>query len=161
MLIPNIPMMKRKSEQAGREYVISKYSDVDKVGKILYKKPCAAAIFFADNGKPVRKNINGKIQRVIFKNHAAISGEVFRYKNLYDVYYYAHSNPRNDKRFDKKGKRQYYSIKDYLKKYKGARVYICVLKWQVKIYERKEKSFDFVVSFLSNYNDNYHTGYSP
>ncbi len=116
------------SKHISREYVISKYSDVDKVGKILYKKPCAAAIFFADNGKPVRKNINGKIQRVIFKNHAAISGEVFRYKNLYDVYYYAHSNPRNGKRFDKKGKRQYYSIKDYLKKYKGARVYICVLK---------------------------------
>ena len=96
-------------------YIIKSRHDVDKVAKLLYNKPCAAAVFFSDNGKAANKN------------HAAISGEVVKYKTQYDLYYYAHSYARNGKRYYGKI-RKYYSIKDYLNKYKGAKVYICMLK---------------------------------
>ncbi len=97
-------------------YILKTASDVDKIGKILYSKPtCAAAIFFSWKK-------DGKI------GHAAISGEVIKYKNIYDVYYYAHSENRNGKRYYGKT-RKYYSLKDFLKGSNGKkRIYVCILK---------------------------------
>lgn len=96
-------------------YVLKSIYDVDKVGKILYSKStCAAAIFFT---WPKRSN----------KGHAALSGQVVRYKNSYDVYYYAHTSNRNGKRYYG-NKRKYYSLKDFLKSNKGAKIHVCILK---------------------------------
>ncbi len=63
--------------------------------KNLYKKgACVAAVFFDYTG-------DGKI------DHAAISGEVIRggKKNTsYDMYYYAHTDSRNGKQYQKNKK---------------------------------------------------------
>lgn len=63
-------------------------------------------------------------------NHATISGQIVNYNNLYDIYFYALSNDRNAKRYNRKGKRQYTSIKDIYnqKDYKYMIVYVCFLK---------------------------------
>ncbi len=96
-------------------YVLKKKSDVDNIGRILYSKPtCAAAIFFS----------SAKSRTI---SHAAISGQVVRYKNMFDVYYYAHSVSRNGKRYYGK-KREYNSLKDFLNKNKGASILVCLLK---------------------------------
>ncbi len=90
-------------------YVLNNRSDVDNVGRILISKPiCAAVIFFTDAGK-------GN------KNHAAISGQVIRKKYSFDVFYYAHSVPRNGKKGNK------HSLKDYLRDHKGSRIHVCIL----------------------------------
>lgn len=88
---------------------------------MLYNKAyCSAAIFFDWNNSKNPKGIN----------HAAISGQIVNYNNLYDIYFYAHSNDRNAKRYNRKGKRQYTSIKDIYnqKDYKYMIVYVCFLK---------------------------------
>lgn len=90
-------------------YVLKNRSDVDNVGRILISKPiCAAVIFFTNSGK-------GN------KNHAAISGQVIRKKYSFDVFYYAHSVPRNGKKGNK------HSLKDYLRDHKGAMIHVCIL----------------------------------
>lgn len=102
-------------------YTIKKASDVNTVGKKLYNKAyCSAAIFFDWNNSKNPKGIN----------HATISGQIVNYNNLYDIYFYAHSNDRNGKRYNSKGKRQYTSIKDFYnqKDYKNMIVYVCILK---------------------------------
>lgn len=80
----------------------------------------SAAIFFNWNNSKNPKGIN----------HATISGQIVNYNNLYDKYFYAHSNDRNTKRYNRKGKRQYISIKDIYnqKDYKNMIVYVCFLK---------------------------------
>lgn len=80
----------------------------------------SAAIFFNWNNSKNPKGIN----------HATISGQIVNYNNLYDIYFYAHSNDRNAKRYNRKGKRQYTSIKDIYnqKDYKYMIVYVCFLK---------------------------------
>ena len=105
----------RSTKHTSYTYVLKSIYDVDKVGKILYSKStCAAAIFFT---WPKRSN----------KGHAALSGQVVRYKNSYDVYYYAHTSNRNGKRYYG-NKRKYYSLKDFLKSNKGAKIHVCILK---------------------------------
>lgn len=106
----------RSNDHVSYHYVIASKSDVDKVGKKLnsYKTYCVAAIFFK---WPNKTNIG----------HAAISGQVVNYKNLYDVYYYAHTAPRNGKRYYGHT-RKYNSLKDFLYNYNGARIYVCILK---------------------------------
>ncbi len=90
-------------------YVLKNRSDVDNVGRILISKPiCAAVIFFTDAGK-------GN------KNHAAISGQVIRKNYSFDVFYYAHSVPRNGKKGNK------HSLKDYLRDHKGSKIHVCIL----------------------------------
>lgn len=87
----------------------------------MYNKAyCSAAIFFYWNNSKNPKGIN----------HATISGKIVNYNNLYDIYFYAHSNDRNAKRYNRKEKRQYTSIKDIYnqKDYKYMIVYVCFLK---------------------------------
>lgn len=87
----------------------------------MYNKAyCSAAIFFDWNNSKNPKGIN----------HATISGKIVNYNNLYDIYFYAHSNDRNAKRYNRKEKRQYTSIKDIYnqKDYKYMIVYVCFLK---------------------------------
>ena len=61
----------------------------------MYNKSyCSAAIFFDWNNSKNPKGIN----------HATISGQIVNYNNLYDIYFYAHSNDRNAKRYNRKGK---------------------------------------------------------
>lgn len=87
----------------------------------MYNKAyCSAAIFFDWSNLKNPKGIN----------HATISGQIVNYNNLYDIYFYAHSNDRNAKRYNRKGKRQYTSIKDIYnqKDYKYMIVYVCFLK---------------------------------
>lgn len=90
-------------------YVLKNRSDVDNVGRILISKPiCAAVIFFTNSGK-------GN------KNHTAISGQVIRKNYSFDVFYYAHSVPRNGKKGNK------HSLKDYLRDHKGSMIHVCIL----------------------------------
>lgn len=99
-------------------YTIKNQNDVNWVGKKLYNKPCCAVIFFDWNNSKDPKGIN----------HAAINGDVFKYNKSYDIYFYAHSNDRNGKRY-LNGKRCT-SIKDIYndKKFKNMIVRVCVLR---------------------------------
>ncbi len=107
----------KSSRHISNKYTIKKSSDVDKCGKNLYKKgACVAAVFFDYTG-------DGKI------DHAAISGEVIRggKKNTsYDMYYYAHTDSRNGKQYQKNKKNA--SFKDFLKNNKKGIIYVCILK---------------------------------
>ena len=105
----------KDNNHISRQIIVRSKKNVDKVGKLLYKKSyCTAVIFFQNNRK---KNIN----------HSAISGQVIKGKNKYDVYYYAHSKKRNGKRFYGKV-RKYYSLKDYLRNYKNGTIYVGFIK---------------------------------
>lgn len=111
----------KKNDHVSATYTIRNRNDVDKVGKKLYNKAyCCAAIFFDWNNSKTHKGIN----------HATLSGQIVNYKNLYDIYYYAHSSNRNGKRYDSKGNRQYTSIKDAYnqKDLTNMIVYVCILK---------------------------------
>ena len=69
---------------------------------MLYNKAYCSLLLFSLTGI-ISKNPKGI-------NHATISGKIVNYNNLYDIYFYAHSNDRNAKRYnERKGKRQYTS----------------------------------------------------
>ena len=101
-------------------YTIRRKSDVDWVGKQIYKKPyCCAVLFFDWNNPKEPKGIN----------HAALSGQIINSTKYYDMYYYAHTSDKNGKRY-LNGKRQYTSIKDVYNNnyYKNMIVKVCVLR---------------------------------
>ena len=89
----------------------------DCVKKYLYNKRwCIAAIFFDWTN-------DGKV------DHAALSGQSTHEKNLYDLYYYAHSNMRNGKKtkyYPRYGNPYYSPVSN---SFDGkCRVYICLLE---------------------------------